>query len=130
LLAAAAGRPSEVVRLLRPLSDGRASGAPDLTQPAQWLLAAAYERQGHLDSSAAQLERLASWQGARPAGWRGLTHSFAHQRLVLLYARLGRLEDARRHWKIFSETFTSPDPELQHLVDEARAALASAERGR
>jgi hypothetical protein len=78
----------------------------------------------------AQLERLATWQGSR--GYiqlnRGLTHSFAHQRLVLLYARLGQLDEARRHWRVFSETFTTPDPELVHLVDEARAALASAER--
>ena len=54
--------------------------------------------------------------------------SFADQRLVLLYARMGRLEDARRHWKILSETFTQPDPEVAHLVDEARAALEAAER--
>jgi len=53
--------------------------------------------------------------------------SFAHQRLVVLYARMGRLEDARRHWKSFSDTFTRPDPEMQPLVEEARAALASAE---
>jgi hypothetical protein len=59
---------------------------------------------------------------------RGLTHSFAHQRLVVLYARMGRPADARRHWRVFSETFTTPDPEMVHLVDEARAALASAER--
>ncbi len=45
-----------------------------------------------------------------------------------LRAALAGLEDARRHWKIFSETFTQPDPELRHLVDEAREALAEAER--
>jgi hypothetical protein len=59
---------------------------------------------------------------------RGLTHSFAHQRLVVLYSRLGRLADARRHWQVFAGSFTAPDPEMQHLVDEARAAVASAER--
>jgi hypothetical protein len=46
----------------------------------------------------------------------------------MLYARMGRPVDARRHWRVFSETFTNPDSELVHLVDEARAALASAER--
>ena len=61
---------------------------------------------------------------------RGIAYSFAHQRLVLLYARMGRLEDARRHWKIFSETFTNPDPEVAHLVEEAREALLNAERER
>lgn len=59
---------------------------------------------------------------------RGLMHSFAHQRLVVLYSRLGRLGDARSEWRIFSETFTHTDPELVPLVEEARAALASAER--
>ena len=119
-----------MLRLLRPFADVRASGLPYFSQPAQWLLAGAYERQGQLDSAAAQLERLAAWQGSRGAygSQRGLTHSFAHQRLVLLYARLSRLADARRHWQVFSTTFTNPDPELVHLVDEARAALASAER--
>jgi serine/threonine-protein kinase len=129
-LAAAAGRPADVVQLLRPLADRGTPLGPPVMQPVRWSLAAAYEHQGQLDSAAAQLERLAAWQGAseKEDSRRGFTHSFAHQRLVLLYARLGRPDDARRHWKIFSETFTNPDPELRHLVDEARAALASAER--
>lgn len=79
-------------------------------------------------------------RGAREnlAGWtscddddvllRGLTRSFAHQRLVVLSARMGRFEDARRHREISSETFTNPDPEVRHLVDEAREALMGAER--
>jgi hypothetical protein len=129
-VAAAEGRPAEVVRLLRPLADVRASGLPYFSQPAQWFLAGAYERLGQLDSAAAQLERLATWQGSRGAygNRRGLTHSFAHQRLVVLYARMGRVADARRHWQVLSTTFTQPDPEMQHFVDEARAALANAER--
>jgi hypothetical protein len=56
----------------------------------------------------------------------GIPFSFAHQRLVLLYARMGRRADAERHWKIFSATFTHPDPELRHLADEARSALTGA----
>jgi hypothetical protein len=131
-LAAAAGRSEEVVRLLRPLAE---QGTPNsyeqgLRQPVLWSLAAAYERLGQLGSAVGQLERLAAWQGAffNDRVLRGLTASFAHQRLVMLYARMGRLNDARRHWRVFSETFTNPDPEMRHLVDEARAALASAER--
>ncbi len=128
---AAEGRPAEVVRLVRPLADVRKSGLPWFSQPAQWLLAVAYERLGQLDSAAAQLELLATWQGSRGAFGkkRGLTHSFAHQRLVLLYASLGRPADAWRHWQVFTTTFTDPDPEMQHFVDEARAALAGVERG-
>jgi len=129
-LAAAAGRPAEVARLLRPLTDRGTLDRWGLTQKVRWTLADAYERLGQLDSAAAQLERLAAWQGASKVdvNQRGLTHSFAHQRLVMLYARLARLADARRHWRVFSETFTNPDSEMQHLVDEARAAMASAER--
>jgi hypothetical protein len=51
--------------------------------------------------------------------------SFGQRRLALLYARMGRLEEAKRHWEIFSETFTHPDPEMQTLAQESRAALMS-----
>jgi serine/threonine protein kinase/tetratricopeptide (TPR) repeat protein len=129
-LAAAAGRPGETVRLLRPLAQRGTPAGRGLTQAVGWSLAVAYERQGQLDSAAAQLERLAAWQGASVSDGtqRGLAHAFAHQRLVMLYLRLGRLDAARRHWQVFLETFTTPDPEVRHLVDEARAALANAER--
>jgi tetratricopeptide (TPR) repeat protein len=129
-LEAAAGRPAEAVRLLLPLTQRGTLDKWGLTQQMRWMLANAYERLGQPDSAAAQLERLAAWQGASKvdANQRGLTDSFARQRLVLLYSRMGRLADARRHWRVFSETFTTPDPEMVHLVDEARAAVASAER--
>jgi hypothetical protein len=93
------------------------------------LLGEAYDRLGQLDSGAGHFEALAATQRARNT-WTGsgIPVSFAHQRLVVLYARMGRLEDARRHWKIFSETFTNPDPEVRHLIDEARDALAEVER--
>jgi len=129
-LAWSGARPAEVVRLLRRLAEHGIFSPPSLTQPVGWMLASAYERLGQLDSATAALERLAAWRDAAviDGNRRGLTHSFAHQRLVVLYARMGRAADARRHWRVFSETFTTPDPELVHLVDEARAAVASAER--
>jgi len=37
---------------------------------------------------------------------------------------MGRREDAERHWREFSAAFTNPDPEVKHLLDEARAAIA------
>jgi serine/threonine protein kinase/tetratricopeptide (TPR) repeat protein len=131
-LAASAGRPDEVVRLLRPLADRGTLSGLRLTEALRWSLAAAYERLGRPDSAAACLDRLVAWQGPwnNDEYMRGLTQAFARQRLVVLYARLGRLDDARRHWKTFRETFTNPDPEMRHFVDEARAAMASAERGR
>jgi hypothetical protein len=57
----------------------------------------------------------------------GIPFPFAHHRLVLLYSKLGRVEDARRHWEIFETTFTDPDPELVPMLDEARKALEEAE---
>ena len=41
---------------------------------------------------------------------------------------LGRVNDARRHWEAFSRTFKNPDPELRPMIEEARQALARAER--
>jgi len=91
------------------------------------LLADAYEHLGQPDSAALTLERVTS----DPAPWethlRGVLPPFAHRRLVLLYARMGRFEDARRHWQIFSETVRTPDPELRPMIEEARLALGSAE---
>ena len=64
--------------------------------------------------------------------WNGFTYGAAQpylrQHLIVLLTRLGRVQEARRHWEIFRTTFTNPDPEYAHLVDEARAALEGAER--
>jgi hypothetical protein len=95
----------------------------------RWLLADAYEQLGQADSAAATLERVTS--EPMPSHWeqyaRGIVVPFAHRRLVLLYSRMDRLEDARRHWRIFTEMVRTPDPEIQPLIAEARAALRSAE---
>ena len=95
----------------------------------RWLAAEAYERLGRPDSAAAYFERAIAPPPLSGSTWihGRMAYSFGHRRLVLLYARMGRLEEARRHWEIFSETFTRPDPEMVPLVDEARAALANAE---
>jgi len=95
----------------------------------RWLAAKAFEKLGHADSAAAYLEMVLSPLGRVDQEYltRGIAFSFAHRQLVLLYARLGRLEDARRHWEILSASFTRPDLELKPLIEETRAALASAE---
>jgi hypothetical protein len=62
-----------------------------------------------------------------PSYQRVFFYSFAHHRLVLLYSKMGRVDDARRHWEIFEKTFTNPDPKLAPMVEEAREALAAAE---
>ena len=81
------------------------------------------------DSAAICLEMLLAPRGRYRDSLsdRGFHFSFAHQRLVLLYARMGQLEPARRHWEAFSKAFDDPDPELRPLLDEARVALAAAE---
>ncbi len=86
----------------------------------RWLVADAYDRLGMADSAAVAFERVL----ALPESW-GITGTtpYAHQRLVLLDARLGRGAEAEQHWQAFSAAFTNPDPELRHLLDEARAAM-------
>jgi tetratricopeptide (TPR) repeat protein len=95
----------------------------------RWLAAEAYEQMDRPDSAAAYFERAIAPPpiGGSDLNMGRLAFFPGHRRLVLLYARMGRLEDARRHWKIFSETCTRPDPEMKPLIEEARAALANAE---
>jgi len=95
----------------------------------RWLLADAFERLAQPDSAAACLERITNdpAPAIQESYLRGILLPFAHRRLVMLYARTGHLEEAKLHWKIFTETVRTPDPDLQPLIAEARAALASAE---
>ncbi|TMQ68732.1 MAG: tetratricopeptide repeat protein, partial [Candidatus Eisenbacteria bacterium] len=131
-IAARTGRWQEVLRDLGPAAlQGEATGYRlfDSAPLVRWLVAEAYERLDRPDSAAAYFERAIA---PPPLGGSNFPHSrmafsFGHRRLVLLYARMGRLQEARRHWEVFSATFTRPDPEMAPLVEEARAALASAE---
>jgi tetratricopeptide (TPR) repeat protein len=131
-LLARAGRWAEVPGALHRANPGPArDGAESIL--VWWLKADAYARLGEPDSAAAYLDKLGDSQAvARVTGsvsrttgsvFIGMVYPFAHQRLTVLHARAGRIEEARRHWSIFSRTFTDPDPELVHLVDEAWQAL-------
>ena len=93
----------------------------------QWVVGRAFENLGKLDEAARYYELAASTVSYNTEERGGLPYSFAHHRLVLLYSKLGRVEDARRHWEIFEKTFTNPDPELVPMVEEARQALEEAE---
>jgi tetratricopeptide (TPR) repeat protein len=132
-IAAHADRWEDVIRILGPAArQGSEIGLPEDRAgrvTLRWLVANAYENLGRPDSAAAYFEIVLSPVGRVDQEYlsRGIAFPFAHQRLVLLYARMGRLEDAKRHWEIFSGTFTRPDPELAPLLAEARAALAGAE---
>lgn len=91
-------------------------------------MAEAHDGLGAPDSAAAYFELAMSPIGSSAARVDArIAYSYAHRRLVLLYARLGRREEARRHWEIFSATFTRPDPGMLPLIEEAHATLASAE---
>ena len=126
-ISASEGRWSDVIRLIGPV----ALRGDDLGQdvswgrigptPERWLVAEAYEHLGPPDSAAAAFERV-----LEPPESQGISSfpPYAHQRLVMIYARMGRREDAERHWREFSAAFTNPDPEVRHLLDEARAAIA------
>ncbi|HET9327885.1 MAG TPA: protein kinase [Candidatus Eisenbacteria bacterium] len=132
-LEALVNRWNEVVTILQPVARQPVEFGY-CTDPAgmsaiRWLLADAFEQLGRPDSAAACLERITS----DPAPFlhdyylRGVIIPLAHRRLVLLYARMGRIDDARRHWQLFSETVRTPDPEVESLIAEARDALRNAE---
>jgi len=132
-IAALEGRWEETARVLQPLAR-QPIEIGEVYCPAglslvRWLLADAFEKLGHPDSAAVYLEKVTADPGSalQESHLRGAACSFTHHRLVLLYARMGRIEDAKRHWKIFTETVDRPDPELRPLIAEARAALVSAE---
>ena len=112
----------------QPLEIGRVPYAAGMTA-IRWFLADAFEKLGQPDSAAVYLERVTSDPAPafQETHLRGIALPFAHRRLVLLYARMGRIEDARRHWQIFTATVRTPDPEIVSLIAEARAALVSAE---
>jgi len=124
-IAAAEHRWSDVIRLIGSAAlrgdDGGFSNWRRIGPvPERWLVAEAWEHVGPPDSAAAAFERV-----LLPPQSRGIVLfvPYAHQRLVMIYASMGRLDDAERHWEEFSATFTNPDPEVKHLFDEARAVI-------
>jgi tetratricopeptide (TPR) repeat protein len=128
-IAGRAGHWGETVRLLGPAALQGDDLGPVLVSSNRvlnrWLVAQAYEGLGRPDSAAAYFELAMSPVGEAAALRDArIAYSYAHRRLVLLYAGMGRLNEARRHWEIFSATFTRPDPEMLPLLEEARAALA------
>jgi len=131
-IAARSGRWQEVLSRLGPAAlQGEATGYV-LLQSAplmRWMVAEAYDRLGLPDSAVTYFERAIAppLRGGTDFSAPRMAFSFGHQRLVLLYARMGRLQEARQHWEIFQQTFTDPDPELHPMIDEARQALAKAE---
>ena len=121
------GRWSEVLPLLTPAASDLTSGAVG-PSAIRWTLADGYERCGQRDSAAVWLERIASDPGPvqRDLYFRGAALSAAHHRLVLLYARMGRLADAERHLAVLERWWDRPDDIARGMLAEARAAVKSA----
>lgn len=132
-VAAMDGRWSEAVDSLRSVASRHPSAGKLYylggAMAARWFLADAFEKLDRPDSAAVHLEMaLSDFEGSYwETHLRGIAVPFIHRRLVLLYARTGRVEEARRHWQRFSETFRTPDPEIRPMIEEAREALATAE---
>jgi tetratricopeptide (TPR) repeat protein len=131
---ALSGHWEEAARILQPIASQPVepgTGAYPVGMSAvRWFLADVLEKLGHADSAAVYLEKIVSDPSPsfQEGHLRGIAWPLANRRLVVLYARMGRIEDARRHWNLFRETFTQPDSELNLLVEDARMALAKAEQ--
>jgi serine/threonine-protein kinase len=131
-IAAQRGDWTAVVRHTGPLVRDRPAVGLLIGPCIRWLTAHAYEQLDRLDSAVVLLGELVEPGRLEPptAGSfpYGAAHSYLRQHLIVLLARLGRVDEARRHWETFRTTFTNPDPEYAHLTDEARAALEAADR--
>ena len=126
-IAAHSGRWQDVVVLLEPLAS--VGPLPNVTgrRPLRWLLAEASERLDDTTGAARHYESLLVQTGSDIDLYNsGITYAFARARLVILYANMGRIEQAQVHWKILNETCTSPDAAFLPLIDESRQALAEA----
>jgi hypothetical protein len=130
-IAALSGDWGRTVRLLQPIAARRVEGA--LLEPAglsvvRWLLADTFERLGMPDSAATYLEKVTSesFTCYEEDHLRGIAVPLVHQRLAMLYVRMGRLADAERHLTLLEKMWDRPDPIARRLLDEAQAAVASA----
>jgi len=94
-----------------------------------WLLADAHTGTGDLHSGARHLEAILERPRFRRDNWmlQGFIHPAARFKLAGLYARMGDVQAAREHYRIFLDTFTDPEPEFRWMVEEARQASATLE---
>jgi tetratricopeptide (TPR) repeat protein len=130
-LAAHAGRWADVIRVIGPAAARGEHDASLLNRPSslslRWLAAEAYAQLRRPDSAAAMME-LALQPTRMPGSafaLRGLIYPFAHRRLALWYAALGRRDKAATHWRAFLDATRTPDADLAPLIHEARLAYAA-----
>jgi tetratricopeptide (TPR) repeat protein len=122
---AMAGRWDEVVSLLdSPMTAGQ---GPWFTGrlPIRWLVATAQEKRGLLEQAAQAYELVLSPERLHHDvwTWRAALLPFAHQRLAILYMKLGKAPEAEKHAKALREVWADPDPALRPLLDEVRSAI-------
>jgi tetratricopeptide (TPR) repeat protein len=93
----------------------------------RWLLADAYVGLGQPGGAIPFLESILERPTARIQDWtlQGFIHPAARFRLAGLYVETGETEKAREQYRIFLDTFTAPDPEVQWMVEEAQSRLDS-----
>jgi hypothetical protein len=119
-----AGRWSTVIDSLAPAALHGEHDATILDRissfPVRWLVADAYARLGRVDSAAMYMELLLAPTRMAPGHFalRGLAYPFAHRRLALWYATLGKSDTAAAHWKKLTESVRTPDPEVAALLGE------------
>jgi hypothetical protein len=84
---------------------------------ATWLLEA---------GDTAQAARVLLWHEARFTAWQWslVVRPLAYLVLARIEEARGQTPSAREHYEEFLRLYDSPLPAQQHLVDEARAALA------
>ena len=127
-IAGARGEWGTVVRELEPLTIAGRTSFVVYRLPIRWLVAEALENLGRDEEAAAAYELVIDPLRLRGIGYlvRPSYVALAHCRLAPLYARLGRPDEARRHWQSAQAMITTPDPVYRELLATARAAVAVA----
>jgi len=94
----------------------------------RWLVAQAHERAGRTEDATRAYELVLDprRQHHDVWTWRPLLGPFAHQRLAVLYAKSGHVDDAKRHLEALEKAWEAPDPSLKPLLDAARRTVESA----
>jgi serine/threonine protein kinase/tetratricopeptide (TPR) repeat protein len=119
------------ISLARPWARSRGPSASvwEMRPYMRILAARAFEGIGEPDSAATYYELALLPDGLRMTEYAcaALGGVFVRNHLARLYAKMGRLDDARRHMTVLDAQVMKPDPDIAKMLSETRAALASAE---
>jgi tetratricopeptide (TPR) repeat protein len=127
------GRPQDAVALLAPVASSRASGSQEpieqLRMMTRWIVAENFEALGEPDSAARYVRLVIEPPvlAGNTLGFTALAEPFARHRLVLLHARAGDADAARRAYERLAAAMVRPDPDRAAWLEEAREAVRAAE---